>query len=518
MKLRIFILTLSLVTLAGTLVQLGIRMQHNDEKRAEAERESLRLQTEAAASVAVESAWNALLRNADSLSPEAFSELSKTIEMPALLRPIAENAFSVQNMQYHQYWNARPASAELFEAQARADIAAAIRFAPELEPLLRTDSILCNVGTRRYRVVEEGSPKQFFKQKSARHAYGFVGFCDNGNVFLFRRLTMAGGRSWTQAFRLNRTALEAWLLASVRKYFPNSQLVFGDKTLAPERDGKKFSDFPAALILGQSDIPVPDSAKNTLRQNALIPLALLLMGSAGTLIFVSLGSQIRARRRERFVSAVSHELRGTLNTLCGIAANLNDGLVPAKDFPKTFATLDKAGLALTHLFENVLAYSGLKGRRHPGSSKEIISVERLAEHLELRGAERLRVAGMHLTVQLDEKSRFVLLKTDVIAIERIVMNLLENTCKYACTPDANVNLNVRCTGKYLEISVRDSGPGIDAITRSKLFSENIRPHNGNKSLGLGLPLSRKIARALGGDLRLLASSSAGTCFQVRLPL
>jgi signal transduction histidine kinase len=134
-----------------------------------------------------------------------------------------------------------------------------------------------------------------------------------------------------------------------------------------------------------------------------------------------LGSIIRTRRRERFVSAVSHELRGTLNTLCGIA------------------------------------------------------------------------------------------------VERIVMNLFENACKYACQPGASVDLNIRCKGKYMEINVRDHGSGIDAITRAKIFSQNIAPRNGSKSLGLGLPLSRNIARALGGGLRLPASSSAGTCFQVPAP-
>ena len=518
MKLRIFILFFSLFTLAGSLVMLGIWAQQNDAKRDDAERKNRRLQAESDAVAGTESAWRTLVQSADSISPSAFPEISEKTPLPPPLNTIAENAFSVQNLQYHLRWSSKPKTAETFEAQARSDMAATLRFAPELKPELAIRSVLSNIGTGRYRAVEAGTPREFLEQQAARHAYGFVGFFHNGDIFLFRRLTMSNGRSWVQAFRLNKAALEARLLAPAKKNFPKARLVYGDQPADPGNIEAKIPDFPAALLLGNNDIPLPEATKNSFRQNALIPLALLLIGAAGTLIVVCLGSIIRARRRERFVSAVSHELRGTLNTLCGIAANLNDGLVSAKDFPKTFETLDKAGLALTHLFENVLAYSGLKGRRHPGSSRETISAERLAEHLELRGAERLRVAGMHLSVQLEEQSRFAMLQTDVIAVERIVMNLFENACKYACQPGATVDLTILCKGKYMEINVRDRGSGIDAITRSKLFSENIRPRNGNKSLGLGLPLSRKIARALGGDLRLLASSSAGTCFQVRLPL
>lgn len=523
MKLRILVLGFCLIAIAGALARIGVWTQSVREKREIAERESRHLRAETAASEKIELAWNTLLQTANGISTETLQNLSSTHEVPEPLRSLAEAAFCVQNSQYRQIWNALPEKAKAdFGANLFEDMAAASRFEPSLASNGVLSHILFDVETKRCRIVDVGAPAQtagtFLQQTPARQIYGFAGFCHGGKVFLFRRLNAPDGSAWVQGFRLKKSALEAWLLSSVLKNFPATKLTFLSETGTTNAGGRKLFRLPATLAVAEEDVPEALSAKTVFSENPLLPAALLLIGAAGTLVVVTLVSIARTRRRERFVAAVSHELRSSCNTLCGISANLNDGDIPAKDFPKTFEMLDKAGLRLMHLFENVLAYSGLNGRRRPGASKEIISGERLAEHLELRGSERLRVAGMRLNLLLAENARFVLLKTDVIAVERIVMNLFENTCKYACVPGGKAELEVALRGKYLEIIVRDFGQGIDADTQARLFLDKVKKYRiGQHGLGLGLPLSRKIARALGGDLMLRENSSAGAAFLLRLP-
>jgi signal transduction histidine kinase len=89
-------------------------------------------------------------------------------------------------------------------------------------------------------------------------------------------------------------------------------------------------------------------------------------------------------------------------------------------------------------------------------------------------------------------------RTDPVAVGQILINLVDNACKYARSP---IELNVATAGEYLQFHVRDRGPGIPPKQAARLF----RPFSKSKSdpipgIGLGLFVSRQLARALGGSL------------------
>jgi len=112
---------------------------------------------------------------------------------------------------------------------------------------------------------------------------------------------------------------------------------------------------------------------------------------------------------------------------------------------------------------------------------------------------------------------------DRSAIEQILLNLVDNACKYAARstpPRIDVRLETS-QGRAL-LRVGDHGPGLSAAERRRLFqpfSKSDRDAaNSAPGIGLGLALSRRLARAQGGELSLDATGAEGAVFVLSLPL
>jgi signal transduction histidine kinase len=107
------------------------------------------------------------------------------------------------------------------------------------------------------------------------------------------------------------------------------------------------------------------------------------------------------------------------------------------------------------------------------------------------------------------------------AIEQILLNLVDNACKYGADGDT-IELSVGRSGRKLELGVRDFGAGIDRRTRRRLFrpfSRSAEEAAGSApGVGLGLALSRRLAKDLGGDLRLADADGPGAFFVLTLRL
>jgi signal transduction histidine kinase len=107
-------------------------------------------------------------------------------------------------------------------------------------------------------------------------------------------------------------------------------------------------------------------------------------------------------------------------------------------------------------------------------------------------------------------------------LKQILLNLLSNACKF--TKEGEIALRVRrvADGRdWVEVAVADTGIGLTAEQQAKLFQEftqadslTARRYGGT---GLGLALSRKLARMMGGDVTVASESGKGSVFTVRLP-
>jgi signal transduction histidine kinase len=114
------------------------------------------------------------------------------------------------------------------------------------------------------------------------------------------------------------------------------------------------------------------------------------------------------------------------------------------------------------------------------------------------------------------------LTTDPMRLKQILLNLLSNACKF--TKEGEVALRVRrvADGRdWIELAVVDTGIGMTTEQQAKLFQEftqadslTARRYGGT---GLGLALSRKLARMMGGDVTVTSEAGKGSVFTVRLP-
>jgi adenylate cyclase len=123
---------------------------------------------------------------------------------------------------------------------------------------------------------------------------------------------------------------------------------------------------------------------------------------------------------------------------------------------------------------------------------------------------------------VDAQENLGALTVDPMRLRQILLNLLSNACKF--TKEGEVALRVRkvADGRdWVELAVADTGIGLTAEQQAKLFQEftqadslTARRYGGT---GLGLALSRKLARMMGGDVTVTSEPGKGSVFTVRLP-
>jgi len=111
-------------------------------------------------------------------------------------------------------------------------------------------------------------------------------------------------------------------------------------------------------------------------------------------------------------------------------------------------------------------------------------------------------------------------RVDLASAEQILLNLVDNACKYAPNPaQPTLHLAAALRGRRAVLRLHDHGPGIEPRERRRIFRtfhrSAARAAGSAPGVGLGLALSRRLARQMGGDLRL-AGSEEGASFELWL--
>jgi signal transduction histidine kinase len=110
------------------------------------------------------------------------------------------------------------------------------------------------------------------------------------------------------------------------------------------------------------------------------------------------------------------------------------------------------------------------------------------------------------------------LTADSLRLKQILLNLLSNACKF--TKEGEVALRVRKVvdgHAWIELAVADTGIGLTAEQQAKLFQDFTQADSLTARTGLGLALSRKLARMMGGDVTVASEPGKGSVFTVRMP-
>jgi signal transduction histidine kinase len=341
-----------------------------------------------------------------------------------------------------------------------------------------------------------------------------------GDILLLVRRVSVGKSIYVQGAWLNWPAIHAGLLASSQDLLPEADLRPIDEEGAAHAE-RRLAALPARLVPGSLP-PEPRPAVSMARLTLAVAWCGILLAAlaVGALL---LGTVSLSERRGAFVSAVTHELRTPLTTFRLYTEMLAEGMVQSEEKQRAYLqTLKAEAERLNHLVENVLAYARLERGRGP-ARPETVTARDLVDRMEDRLAAHARQHGMDLAVEVEERIAHAQVRTDVSTVEQILLNLVDNACKYAAAAaDRRIHLAVKGVEGHVEVSVRDHGPGIARTDRRRLFrpfSKSAREAaNSAPGIGLGLALSRRLARTLGGDLRLDETVRDGASLDLLLPL
>lgn len=333
--------------------------------------------------------------------------------------------------------------------------------------------------------------------------------------FLTRRIS-DHGHVWVQGIWLDWDKLSAYLLESIADILPEA-------TLAPA-DGREESYLTLAGIpamLNPGNLPaMPANSLRTVWNSIAMAWFCGILALCGVIGFM-IGLIRLSERRAVFVSAVTHELRTPLTTFNMYTEMLSSGLVPkGREMDYVDILKNEAG-RLTHLVDNVLSYARVEKNSvslHP----EKIPVPDLAAAVIARISPRLAAAGMDSQLSAVPELQAEAVMADMTAVEQIVYNLADNAAKYARFEGSILKVELEAEKRFLVIRVQDEGKGISDSLKGKLFrpfSRSAEEAAGKQpGVGLGLALSRELARSMGGDLCLEESSVHGCRFALRIPL
>lgn len=227
-------------------------------------------------------------------------------------------------------------------------------------------------------------------------------------------------------------------------------------------------------------------------------------------IYGSLQQRSRLAALGMAVAKIQHDLRNILSSAQLASDRLSASEDPAvkRLAPRLISAIDRAVALAT----NTLRYG--RADEHPPERKRIALKTLIADAAEAALTQRPQD---HALVLVEDVPADLQIDADPEQLFRIVLNLVRNA-EQALNgkPAGEVRLSASRNGRRVLIHVADNGPGIPEKVRERLF----QPFSGSASAGgsgLGLVISRDLARAHGGDLSLVATGAQGTTFRIEIP-
>lgn len=224
--------------------------------------------------------------------------------------------------------------------------------------------------------------------------------------------------------------------------------------------------------------------------------------------------------KSRFLAAVSHEIRTPLNGILGITQLLQTR-ADAFAVRRELDIVQRSGQHLHRVIGDLLDLSQVEHGRLNVQRAPFVLIDTVREVTDLLHPIALeRALTLHVAFAPD-LPRVVL--ADAARIKQILHNLLGNAIKY--TPEGSVVLSVSATPPMLRLAVRDTGRGIAPEQLEHIFDPFVQGHDaasadparpGAAGIGLGLTISRQLARALGGDITVQSQVGVGSTFTVEL--
>jgi len=221
--------------------------------------------------------------------------------------------------------------------------------------------------------------------------------------------------------------------------------------------------------------------------------------------------------RNRFYASMSHELRTPINAIIGYNTLLLDHIYGPLNDKQTHG-LQRTHKAANHLLElvnDVLDLSKIEAGKieltlqpvpFPGIIEDLfVTVRPLADEHQTP-----------LELEVDGGSKAII--SDPRRVRQILLNLLSNAIKFGRGKQILVKASVGAPD-HIEVSVTDHGEGIDRDDLPRIFDEFVQLSNSQQlgGTGLGLPISKRLAALLGGELCVTSERGVGSTFKLTLP-
>ncbi|MEO6325410.1 MAG: response regulator [Thermoanaerobaculia bacterium] len=225
-----------------------------------------------------------------------------------------------------------------------------------------------------------------------------------------------------------------------------------------------------------------------------------------------------SRAKSAFLANMSHELRTPLNGVLGFAQLL--ARRPGRDAEdrQGLSIIVKSGEHLLGLINDVLSLSKIEAGRVT-MEESVFDLRAMVRDVEDLLRLRANAKDLHLSCELLESGMPRAVRGDERRLRQILINLLSNAVKF--TERGFVTLRVSWHAGRAHFEVEDTGPGISADELTGLFEPFVQTEAGRRTkegTGLGLALSRDLARLMGGDITLTSVPGKGSCFRVDVNL
>ncbi len=223
--------------------------------------------------------------------------------------------------------------------------------------------------------------------------------------------------------------------------------------------------------------------------------------------------------KTQFLRAMSHELRTPLNAISGYTELLEMGIRGPVNVGQLsdLARIKRASSYLLRLIDDILTVARLEGVRE----LRPISISVNEVLAEVNGLCALQAGAKGLTFTVTPSDSEVFITADAERFQQILLNLVVNAIKF-CPAGGTIAVTCECDATVARIHVRDTGVGIRALDLERVFEpflqvDPVLTSTTTQGVGLGLSISRELARAMLGDVTVQSKEGVGSTFTLTIP-
>ena len=223
--------------------------------------------------------------------------------------------------------------------------------------------------------------------------------------------------------------------------------------------------------------------------------------------------------KDEFLATLSHELRNPLNAMLGWASVLRRKNVTPAMLEQGLDAIERNSRTQGHLIEDLLDFAGIRFGKMRVDLEPIRPSRAVQAAIEVVGAQAQQ-KGVTINAQIADGEAYVM--ADDSRLQQVVWNLLSNAIKF--TPQGGrIDVRTRVDGKHYEVSVADTGRGIDAEFLPQIFERFAQQESGTgksfAGLGIGLTIVKHLVEIHHGTIHVESSGAGkGATFRARLPL